>query len=108
MQYRRRDSLVRLYELSKRFIDQLLKEMEDTRKTPSLGGRLCLGRGRRLPGLSEEQGKTSPLCEKGGDAGRHLRVSKERNKMREGIKYWVLGTVGFWAVILLASWSWWV
>ena len=29
MQYRRRDSLVRLYELSKRFIDQLLKEMEE-------------------------------------------------------------------------------
>ena len=43
MQYRRRDSLVRLYELSKRFIDQLLKEMEeaeDTRKTPSLGGKV--------------------------------------------------------------------
>lgn len=34
MQYRRRDSLVRLYELSKRFIDQLLKEMEEDGRYP--------------------------------------------------------------------------
>ena len=34
MQYRRRDSLVRIYELSKRFIDQLIKEMEQDGRYP--------------------------------------------------------------------------
>ena len=34
MQYRRRDSLVRIYELSKRFIDQLIKEMEEMERYP--------------------------------------------------------------------------
>lgn len=34
MQYRRRDSLIRIYELSKRFIDQLIKEMEQDGRYP--------------------------------------------------------------------------
>lgn len=31
-----------------------------------------------------------------------------KKEIWEGIRYWVLGTVGFWAVMFLASWSWWV
>ncbi len=34
MQYRRRDSLTRIYELSKRFVDQLIKEMEQDGRYP--------------------------------------------------------------------------
>ena len=34
MQYRRRDSLVRLYEVSKRFVDELTKEMQETGRYP--------------------------------------------------------------------------
>lgn len=34
MQYRRRDSLVSIYELSRRFIDQLIKEMEQDGRYP--------------------------------------------------------------------------
>ena len=34
MQYRRRDSLVSIYELSKRFIDQLIREMEQDGRYP--------------------------------------------------------------------------
>ena len=34
MQYRRRDSLTRIYELSRRFVDQLIKEMEQDGRYP--------------------------------------------------------------------------
>ena len=34
MQYRRRDSLTRIYELSKRFVDQLIREMEQDGRYP--------------------------------------------------------------------------
>ena len=34
MQYRRRDSLVRIYELSRRFVDDLISEMEQSGRYP--------------------------------------------------------------------------
>lgn len=43
MQYRRRDSLMRLYERSKRFVDDVLKEMEKSGRYP--GDSILRGKG---------------------------------------------------------------
>lgn len=43
--------------------------------------------------------------QKGRDTRRF--IGEERDTMKEKIKYWALGTIGFWAVIFLANWSWW-
>ena len=101
MQYRRRDSLVSIYELSKRFIDQLIREMEQDGRYPE--DAIIRGKGYIL---IDEDAFRDFLRHRGTKVPYDL-SERSRDKMKkeiwEGIRYWVLGTVGFWAVMFLAS-----